>query len=77
VRRGRIRFRLSLPARVRFTFERRVSRRWWKPTRGTFSHTARAGRTTVRRPALRRGRYRLIAKPRGGRHRTTRFRLRR
>jgi hypothetical protein len=76
VRKGRIRFRLSTPARVRFTFERRLRSGWWAPTGGTFSRRAHAGWTAVGRPRLRRGRYRLTASPRRGAPKATYFSLR-
>ena len=76
VRRSRIRFRLSTPARVRFSFERRLGSDWWAPTGGTFKHRGRPGRNSVTRPSFKRGRYRVTATPRRGTPKATYFSLR-
>ena len=66
----RLSFRLSAPARVTFTLTRRGRRV------RSFAVEGRAGANRARLPRLSRGTYRLVARPRGGRAVTLRFRLR-
>ena len=68
---ARVTYRLTAPARVSFRVQRRVGRRW-RTLRGSFAHHGRLGANgfhfsaRVRKRALARGRYRLVARPAGG-----------
>ena len=63
----KITYRLSRSATVVFRIQRRKGHRW-VTLRGSFKHASKAGRNTFRISAkrLKKGRYRLVARPRGG-----------
>jgi hypothetical protein len=80
VRKGKVTFRLSAPARVRFSLCRvkgkkcaRVTKRAPKTMRGRKG----ANHTKLKIKGLRAGRYRLTATPAGGRAKHAAFRIRR